>query len=258
MPSPVNNGSVDTALQVQGAKVHFRGSESAAYEGLSLELKQAEWTCLLGPSGCGKSTLLRQIAGLIDPEHSSEMQYYSVYGEDLSQQVAWMGQQDLLYPWLTVIENVCLKQRLQHGRVDHTTRQRGLEILEMLGLLSWQDQRPEALSGGMRQRVALARTLMQDKPLVLMDEPFSALDAVNRHKLQALAVQLLTTKTVLLVTHDPQEALRLGQQILLFRDEPKSLAVLNCPAGQPPRQLAALGAYQEQLLSDLGVSACAC
>lgn len=245
--------SSEVALQVHSASVTFAAANQSVYQNLSLTLRTGQWTCLLGPSGCGKSTLLRQIAALIDPEHSSELRFHSALGDDLPQQVAWMGQQDLLYPWLSVLENVCLKQQLLQGRLHKSSRDRGLQILDMLGLAHCSGARPESLSGGMRQRVALARTLMQDKPIVLMDEPFSALDAVNRHKLQALAVERLAGKTVLLVTHDPQEALRLGQQILLFRGAPATLEKLDCPGGHPPRKLAELGAYQEQLLSDLGV-----
>ncbi|GAL36098.1 hydroxymethylpyrimidine ABC transporter ATPase component [Vibrio maritimus] len=117
-----------------------------------------------------------------------------------------MAQQDLLLPWLSVIDNVCLASRLNGKKVDDVTHQKALVLLDQVGLANKATARPAELSGGQRQRVALARTLMQNKPVVLMDEPFSALDAVTRHKLQELAADLLKDKTVLLITHDPQEA----------------------------------------------------
>jgi len=242
-----------TALHVQSASFRFDGAAAAVYENLSFTLGAGEWTCLLGASGCGKSTLLRQLAGLIDTADSSELVLEGSDADSLSGQVAWMGQQDLLYPWLKVIDNVCVGEKITQGRVSKATREQGMVLLASFGLADVANQRPEQLSGGMRQRVALARTLMQDKPVVLMDEPFSALDAVNRHKLQSLAVEKLSARTVLLVTHDPQEALRLGQQILLFKGIPSQLQSLEVPAGEPPRNVADLGAYQAQLLSDLGV-----
>lgn len=242
-------------LHIDSASLQFKGASQPVYEGLKLTLAAGEWTCLLGPSGCGKSSLLRQLAGLIEPQHSSTLQLRCSLGESLQGQIAWMGQQDLLYPWLTVLDNVCLQHRLLHGRTDEPTRIRAMELLQQLGLEQCATQRPESLSGGMRQRVALARTLMQDKPIVLMDEPFSALDAVNRHRLQALAAELLEAKTVLLVTHDPQEALRLGQHIVLFKGGPtQALQSVSCPEGKPPRKLATLGVYQDRLHHALGLS----
>lgn len=242
-----------TQLHIQSASLRFQGASEAVYTGLQLELQTGGWTCLLGHSGCGKSSLLRQLAGLIESQHHSELQLVRAEPAELKGQVAWMGQQDLLFPWLTVLDNVCLPQRLAVGRVDDATRERALSLLQSLGLQGWQSHRPEALSGGMRQRVALARTLIQDKPLVLMDEPFSALDAVSRYELQNLAAKLLNGRTVLLVTHDPQEALRLGHRIIRFCDKPARLQELDCPSMQPPRALNDLGSAQQQLLDALGV-----
>lgn len=242
-------------LEIFSASLQFKGADDAVYQGLKLKLAAGEWTCLLGASGCGKSTLLRQLAGLIEPGHRDELVIAGGDEADITAQIAWMGQQDLLYPWLNVIDNVCLQQRLVQGRVDADYKARGMELLHSFGLEKNALQRPDSLSGGMRQRVALARTLLQDKPLVLMDEPFSALDAVNRHKLQNLAAEQLAGRTVLLVTHDPQEALRLGQQIVLFRESPARLEVLPSPVGEPPRPVAGLGTYQDQLLQTLGVGA---
>ena len=129
-----------------------------------------------------------------------------------------MGQQDLLMPWLSVLDNVLLGYLLR-GEVKDFHRQKAAELLANMGLKSVLKEKPYRLSGGMRQRVALARTLMEEAPLILMDEPFSALDSVNRYHLQTLTaewVQSSPEKTVIMVTHDPKEALRLGHQIIVL------------------------------------------
>ncbi len=143
-----------------------------------------------------------------------------------------MAQTDLLLPWLNVLDNVLLGSRLRGERPD---RQRALELLARVGLADAALARPETLSGGMRQRAALARTLMEDRPVVLMDEPFSGLDALTRLRLQALAAELLAGRTVLLITHDPLEALRLGDQVLVMNGRPATLHILPDLPGIPPR-----------------------
>ncbi|MGB0866457.1 MAG: ABC transporter ATP-binding protein [Granulosicoccaceae bacterium] len=243
------------SVNILSASLRYKGAVEPVYNNLGLGLVTGGWTCLLGPSGCGKSSLLRQLAGLVEPEHNSQLILDRSACATLEGNIAWMGQQDLLFPWLSVLENVCLPQRLSPGRVTHSYREQAISLLKSLGLGGCLAHRPEALSGGMRQRVALARTLIQDKPLVLMDEPFSALDAVSRYELQNMAVELLQDRTVLLVTHDPQEALRLGHRIVRFTNAPVQLQELSCPAMQPPRSLSDLGAAQQDLLVALGVGA---
>ena len=137
-------------------------------------------------------------------------------------------------PWLTALGNVSLGARLRGEKPD---RARALAMLERVGLGADADALPHTLSGGMRQRVALARTLMEDRPIVLMDEPFSALDAITRVRLQELSAGLLTGRTVLLVTHDPLEALRLGERIYVMAGRPASLELAAAPDGAPPRRL---------------------
>ena len=161
-----------------------------------------------------------------------------------------MGQQDNLLPWLTVLGNVMLGARLRGEPPDLA----GAEaLLGRVGLIPQRDQRPATLSGGQRQRAALARTLMEDRPVVLMDEPFSALDAITRARLQVLAAQLLAGRTVLLVTHDPLEALRLGHRIHVMAGQPARIEPPILPAGTPPRDLhdPALLARQGELLAGL-------
>jgi putative hydroxymethylpyrimidine transport system ATP-binding protein len=179
---------------------------------LAIELGAGTWTCLLGASGVGKSTVLRLIAGL----PTGVAFHGTVTASDrlsLDGRVAYMAQSDLLFPWLDVLGNVTLGARLR-GAAPDVGRARGL--LDRVGLSARADRRPRTLSGGERQRAALARTLMEDRPVILLDEPFSALDARTRAEMQELAAELLAGRTVLLVTHDPGEAARLGHAILLM------------------------------------------
>ncbi len=216
------------AVSLRAARLVYSGL--TLFAGLDLELAGGGFTCLLGPSGIGKSSLLRLLAGLTPPGVSGELRGGD--GLPLTGRVAYMAQQDLLLPWLNVLDNVTLGSRLRGERPD---RQRALELLARVGLANSALARPEALSGGMRQRAALARTLMENRPMVLMDEPFSGLDALTRLRLQAMAVELLAGRTVLLVTHDPLEALRLGEHILVMNGRPATLQTLPDLPGAPPR-----------------------
>jgi len=155
-------------------------------------------------------------------------------GRSIPGRAAWMAQQDLLFPWLTALENVALGARLRHQPPD---RERALALLSQVGLTGHERQLPATLSGGMRQRVALARTLMEDRPVVVLDEPFAAVDAITRSELQELAFELLHDRTVLLITHDPQEALRLADRVNVLSGTPASLISLPLPEEPPLRRL---------------------
>ncbi len=179
---------------------------------LTLGLRAGEWTCLLGGSGVGKSTLLRLISGLTTGAEF-DGSIAASDGLPVADRVAYMAQDDLLLPWATVRQNVQLGARLRGEVADP---ERFTQILKQVGLADHADKRPSALSGGQRQRVALARTLIEDKPIILLDEPFSALDAQTRAAMQELAVNVLANRTVLIVTQYPAEAARLGQSILVL------------------------------------------
>jgi putative hydroxymethylpyrimidine transport system ATP-binding protein len=210
----------------------------------ALRAPAGEWTCLLGPSGVGKSTVLRLFAGLGDGI-AFDGEAVAEDGVRLDGRVALMGQSDLLMPWLDATANVTLGARL---RGTSPRRDRAREILGRVGLSEHADKRPHALSGGQRQRVALARTLMEDRPVVLLDEPFSALDARSRAQMQDLATELLAGRTVLHVTHDAAEAARLGQTILLMTRA--GIASFPPPEASTPRLYDAPGtlAFQGRLL----------
>lgn len=233
-PDPVDTGvgisglSADsTSLPSLASALAFRLSGSGFAYGerevlapFSFELAPGETVAVLGASGCGKSTLLRMIAGLL-PEQPSPY----------AGMVAWMAQQDLLLPWLSLQDNILLGARLR-GEVPDIAQAQAL--LNRLGLSDRADALPAALSGGMRQRAALARTLLEDRPLVLMDEPFSALDAITRAAMQDLASEMLAHRSVLLVTHDPAEACRLADRIFILTGRPAQLEqVATLPPGAP-------------------------
>jgi putative hydroxymethylpyrimidine transport system ATP-binding protein len=196
---------------------------------LGIALAAGRWTCLLGPSGVGKSTVLRLIAGL--PTGAAfEGEIVAGDGRPLDGRVAYMAQSDLLFPWLDVLGNVVLGARL---RGEPPAFDRARDLVASVGLETHLRKRPRTLSGGERQRVALARTLMEDRPVILLDEPFSALDAKTRAEMQELAAGLLAGRTVLLVTHDPAEAARLGDAILLMSAD--GIVAASPPKAPPVR-----------------------
>jgi len=233
------------AISVHAARLSYDGQ--ALFDDLDFTLEAGRCTCLLGTSGVGKSSLLRLIAGLL-PDAASRI--VSDDGLPLSHRTAYMAQQDLLLPWLSVLDNAMLGHRLRRQTLP---RDQAVALLERLGLGNRLKDRPAALSGGMKQRVALARTLLEDRPVILMDEPFSALDAVTRFRLQDLAAELLRDRTVLLVTHDPLEALRLGHRIHVMTGRPARLSQALEPDGETPRDVGdpALLRLQAELLKRL-------
>lgn len=238
------------AVSVTSARLTYGGA--ALFEGLDLHLPAGTTTALLGPSGVGKTTLLRVLAGLASPEPPTTVAAGD--GLPLAGRVAYMAQQDLLLPWLSLLDNVCLGFRLRARGDRGLLAERARALLDAVGLGGRERDRPAGLSGGERQRVALARTLMEDRPVVLMDEPFSALDALTRLRLQDLAAGLLRGRTVLLITHDPLEALRLAHRVHVMTGRPATLGTALEPAGPPPRAAAdpALLALQGELLRRLG------
>ncbi len=244
--------SVNTVgVQLSNASLRYNDSEHATLSGLSLSLNAGKWTVLLGRSGCGKTTVLRYLAGLLDDKVEWQGTLATSDELPLTDRIAYMAQQDLLLPWLSVIDNVCLSHRFQNPASDKAVQtNQALELLAAVGLADYANAMPDQLSGGMRQRVALARTLMQDKPVVLMDEPFSALDAVTRHKLQSLACELLRDKTVVLITHDPQEAVRLADNLYVLQGTPANAQSLSVPNTATPRVLDGECAELQQAILD--------
>lgn len=227
------------AITISHAQLCY-GNE-IVFNNLTCHLPAGRTTCLLGASGVGKTSLLRLIANLhpIDTATTQSAQITASDNQSLQHRIAYLGQTDLLLPWLTCLDNVLLGLQLrgEHSHSKQHLKRAKLLLVEM-GLADAFYKVPAQLSGGMRQRVALARTLMEDRPVVLMDEPFSALDTLTRLKLQELAADFLRNRTVLLITHDPLEALRLGHHVLIMAGQPAQITSIINPTGAPPRSLA--------------------
>jgi len=212
------------------SKVFGRGGSALlALDRLSLEVAPGEFVCLIGASGCGKSTLLNLVAGLDTPT-SGEI---STGG----QRVALMFQEPALFPWLTAARNVELA--LRAGGVSKAERRRrAAGLLDVVHLGGFAGQRPHELSGGMRQRVALARALAQDAEVLLMDEPFGALDAMTRDLLHDELDRIRAERglTVLFVTHNVREAARLGDRVIVLSSRPgRVIAEHEVPRRGPRR-----------------------
>jgi putative hydroxymethylpyrimidine transport system ATP-binding protein len=230
---PVAQGVVAPAIVLDGISLAFCGRQLFTH--LQLRFDAGRTTCILGPSGCGKSTLLKLIAGIGPELDAGRLSFTPDPGQH---RCAWMGQEDMLLPWMSLQSNILLGATLRGESVEGT-RLRAQSLLAKAGLAEVADQLPARLSGGMRQRGALLRTLLEDRPLVLMDEPFSALDAQNRLRLQDLAATMIAGKTVLMVTHDPLEALRLGDRVIVLSGRPARVVASLEPPGRPPRAVGA-------------------
>jgi len=184
---------------------------------VTLSIPQGRFVSLIGPSGCGKSTIFNIIAGLLEPTGGRVL----IDGVDATGtigRVGYMLQKDLLLPWRTVLDNVILGMEIQHVPL-RAARERALPLLHRYGLAGFEYLYPSALSGGMRQRAALLRTLLFDTDVILLDEPFGALDALTRLELQRQFQELKQSlrKTLVLVTHDLGEAFRLADRIAVLR-----------------------------------------
>jgi NitT/TauT family transport system ATP-binding protein len=207
-------------LSVEGTGVAFSGvsrryksrrREVAALEGLDLEVGAGEVVAVVGPSGCGKSTLLELAAGLQEPDEGSVR----------APSCSYMPQRDLLLPWRDALGNAALALECQGVR-RADARRRAAPLFERFGLAEFERARPTDLSGGMRQRVAFMRALLPGRPVLLLDEPFGALDSITRASMQAWLADALAEepRTVLLVTHDVQEALFLSDRVAVLSPRP--------------------------------------
>jgi len=189
-------------------------------DGVAFDVAPGEFVSVIGPSGCGKSTLFDVIAGLEPPDAGRVL----VDGEDATGRVdpfAYMPQQDLLFPWRTVLDNTTLGLEVA-GMRRRLARERARPLFEPFGLAGFEDARPRELSGGMRQRAALLRTVVQDRPVLLLDEPFGALDSLTRTDMQTWLDGMRTRFdwTVLLITHDIREAVYLSDRVVVLGPRP--------------------------------------
>jgi NitT/TauT family transport system ATP-binding protein len=210
--------AADTAIELSGVTKVYRSGRLgvAALDDISLTVTRHSFTCVVGASGCGKSTLLSLIAGLDTPTTGTV---------DVAGRTGLMFQEAALFPWLTVAQNVDLALKLR--KVPKTVRQRRVgELLDLVHLGDFAAKRPHELSGGMRQRVSLARAFAQDADVLLMDEPFGALDAMTRDIMhdELESIWRMTGATIVFVTHNVREAARLGDRIVLLSSRPGRVA----------------------------------
>lgn len=213
-------------LTLEKVSHHYfsKNSYTKALDNISFTIKEGEFVSLLGPSGCGKSTILSIIAGIMKPTSGNVLLKQQPM-RDSKMAIGYMLQQDYLFPWKTIIDNSLLGPKI--GKITSMeTRNRALNLLQEVGLTDVADAYPDSLSGGMRQRVALVRTLITDPEILLLDEPFSALDYLTKLKLEDLVSKLLKAyhKTAVLVTHDIGEAISMSDRILIMDANPGSIA----------------------------------
>ncbi|MDY0318400.1 MAG: ATP-binding cassette domain-containing protein [Candidatus Cloacimonadaceae bacterium] len=196
----------------------FKGALSTILSEIDFELKEGEFVSVVGSSGCGKTTLLELLAGITLPD-SGRICYLEKEITGKAGYLGYMPQDDLLFPWLKVIDNVLLPVRIS-GKDIHKERKRAWDLLPVFGLESYAEYLPWQLSGGLRQRVALARTYMTGSKVWLLDEPLANLDAITRSALQDWLLSIVKSLdlSVLLVTHDIDEALKLSDRIEVMKD----------------------------------------
>jgi ABC-type nitrate/sulfonate/bicarbonate transport system ATPase subunit len=212
---------------IDGVERTFRGrrGDIVALDGMDLRAAPGEIVTVVGPSGCGKSTLLELICGLQRPEA----------GTVRADPAVLMPQRDVLLPWLCALDNAALALRVGGLRREEA-RRRAYPWFERFGLRGFERVRPAELSGGMRQRVAFVRTLLAGKPVLALDEPFAALDALTRQEMQAWLAGALAAepRTVVLVTHDVEEAIVLGDRVVVMSPRPgRAVAELRVPLARP-------------------------
>jgi NitT/TauT family transport system ATP-binding protein len=201
----------------------LQGADYVAVEHFSVEIEAGEFFCLVGPSGCGKTTVLKMLAGFEGPTAGQIlMEGQSVTGASRDRGVVFQGD-DSLYGWLTAVENVEFGLRMR-GVARAERRARAMRYLELVGLKGQQQKYPAELSGGMKQRIQIARALVNEPKMLLMDEPFAALDAQTRSLMQEelASIWRATRTTVLFITHDIDEAVTLGTRIGVMRAGPRS------------------------------------
>ena len=213
---------VAPALEVRGLTLAWQDAKMPTVRDVSLSVAPGELVCLVGRSGCGKSTLFHGMAGLTRPVSGSVL----LHGEDVTGRpgrVSYMLQKDLLLPQRTIMANVCLPLTLA-GTPRAAAREKAEPLFKRFGLDGTQDSYPNELSGGMRQRAALLRTYLMDNDVVLMDEPFSALDALTRQDMRSWFLSLVSDlgMSCVLVTHDVDEAVEMADRILVMSGNPKA------------------------------------
>src|SRR6058998_1067225 len=234
-------------ITIDGVGIRFRWGVEVVRD-VTLDVPSGDFVTIVGPSGCGKSTMLNAIAGLLDPTECVVDGRIAIDGGppgSRSIRLGYVFQRDTLLPWRTILENIELG--LEIRRVPRTERVRARELISLVGLGGFEHYYPHQVSGGMRQRAQLIRTLAYDPDVILMDEPFGALDAQNRMLLQSelLRIWELTPRTILFVTHDLAEAIVLAQRVVVMSRRPGTVKALYDIALPYPRDAFALRGASE-------------
>jgi ABC-type nitrate/sulfonate/bicarbonate transport system ATPase subunit len=229
----IKSQATQSKIAIEAGAVSHGFGELDVLDAIDLSVAKDEVVGLVGPSGCGKSTLLELVSGLAEPRTGSIDVEGGRNPRDRLASCAYMPQRDLLLPWLSAIDNAALAPR-NRGESKGASREEALPLFARFGLAEFANAMPNELSGGMRQRVAFLRTLLAGKPVLLLDEPFAALDAITRGEMQEwLAGALLAEpRTVLLVTHDVEEALYLCDRVAVLSARP-ARAVAELRPRQP-------------------------
>jgi NitT/TauT family transport system ATP-binding protein len=220
-----------------GKQYTTRQGSLSAIEDVSFEVSEGEFLCIVGPSGCGKTTLLRLLAGLVLPDEGQ----VCLHGQPVDgpcQEIGFVFQKANLMPWRTVFDNVLLPLQIQHMPPSEA-EERVNDSLELVGLREFAANYPRELSGGMEQRVAIARALAHKPEILLLDEPFGALDALTRERLNQELLQVwgISRKTVVMVTHDIREAVFLADRVLVLSQRPGRVAAIVPVTLPRPRSL---------------------
>jgi ABC-type nitrate/sulfonate/bicarbonate transport system ATPase subunit len=245
-------------LQLRGVRLAF--GAVPVLDGIDAEVPPGSRFGVVGPSGCGKSTLLALLAGLLEPDQGTVAVAGATDPRERLARCALMPQKDLLLPWRSALDNACLALE-NHGHSRTQARERARPLFERFGLGGFEATPPDQLSGGMRQRVAFIRTLLAGKPVLLLDEPFGALDSITRGQLQQWLAAALReeARTVVLVTHDVEEALLLCDRVAVLSARPARVLhqlAVDLPRGGPRRQVVcdpAFLACREELLEALEI-----
>ncbi|BCL76282.1 nitrate ABC transporter ATP-binding protein [Jeongeupia sp. HS-3] len=240
-----------TQIKIEHVNKVFKtsGDDVVALRDINLEIPEGQFVCLLGPSGCGKSTLLNAVAGFSHPSSGT----ISVDGQivtDTGPERGMVFQEYALFPWMTVAQNIAFGLKIKRSE-PAVIDAKVAELLAMLKLTEFRDRYPKDLSGGMRQRVAIARILALDSPIMLMDEPFGALDALTRRSLQdeLLKIWAAYKKTILFVTHSIEESIYLADRIIVLTYRPGTVkrdVLVDIPRPRDP-SAAAFNALKREL-----------
>jgi NitT/TauT family transport system ATP-binding protein len=236
-------------ISIEGVGIAFRKGVRVL-DDVSLDVASGDFVALLGPSGCGKSTLLNAVAGLLDPEECDVKGHIGLdAGQASARRLGYVFQRDTLLPWRTLEENVHVGMEIHDVPKAHR-RERTAELIALVGLQGFEAYYPHQVSGGMRQRVQLVRTLAYDPEAILMDEPFGALDAQNRMLLQAELLRIWERRrtTIVFVTHDLAEAITLAQRVVVLSKRPgrvKRIYDIPLPSPRDPFELRASRQFAE-------------